>query len=155
IGRGGTEYGAYIGNTAAQVQRNIHAVRECLRRRVPRLFSGTSLWIEGLVVFPHPLTELSTDNSRVPAVRLEETAQRICQHQPRRTLLADDVIDVTAALLQERVALVHLARSAQAVVELALALPVVLALLFGTLALSRVVQAHSAIVAVAHEVARA
>jgi hypothetical protein len=46
-------------------------------------------------------------------------------------------------------------RSAQAVVELALALPIVLALLFGTLALSRIVQAHSAIVILAHEVARA
>lgn len=48
-----------------------------------------------------------------------------------------------------------LARSAQALVEMALALPVVLALVFGTVALSRVVQAHSAIVAIAHEVARA
>jgi hypothetical protein len=155
IGRGGTPYGAYIGDPAAQAQRNIRAVRDCLRRRVPDLFRGPGLWIEGLLVFPHPDTDLSTDHSRVPAVYLEDTVQHICVHRPTRALEAQDVINVTAALLEERHLGVRLASSAQAVVELALALPIVLTLLFGTLALSRVVQAHSAIVALAHEVARA
>jgi hypothetical protein len=46
-------------------------------------------------------------------------------------------------------------RSAQATAELALVLPVVLALVFGVLALSRFVQAQTAVVTVAHEAARA
>jgi Flp pilus assembly protein TadG len=41
------------------------------------------------------------------------------------------------------------------VVEVALALPLVLGLLLGTLALSRLIQAQTAVVAVAHEAARA
>jgi len=155
VGRAGTPYGAYIGDPAAQVQRNIYAVRECLRRRLPHLFRGTPLWIEGLVVFPHPATELDTEHSAIPAVRLQDTSQRICAHQPRRALQADEIIDITAALLQERLIGLKLARSAQAVVELALVLPVLLALVFGILALSRIVQAHSALVTIAHEVARA
>jgi hypothetical protein len=155
IGRAGTPYVAFIGDPATQAQRNIHAVRDCLRRRAPHLFRGPALWIEGLLVFPHPDTDLSADHSRVPAVHLEDTVHYICAHQPRRVLNTQEVIDVTAALLEERHAGLRLASSAQAVVELALALPIVLALLFGTLALSRVVQAHSAIVVLAHEVARA
>ena len=39
--------------------------------------------------------------------------------------------------------------------ELTLALPLVLALLFGTIALSRVIQAQTVVVAIAHEAARA
>jgi len=154
IGRGGTSYVAYIGDPAAQVQRNIYAVRECLRRRLPHLYSGRPLWLEGVLVFPHPRTELVTEHSRVPAVRLADLTPRICGHQPRRTLEPVDVADITEVLLAESHAR-PLARSAQAVVEMALALPIVLALVFGTVALSRVVQAHAAIVAVAHEVARA
>jgi hypothetical protein len=155
VGRAGTPYGAYIGDPAAQVQRNIYAVRECLGRRVPRLFHGTPVWIEGLVVFPHPATQLDTENSAIPAVRLQDTSQRICLHQPRRPLQAQEVVAITAALLQERRNRLPLARTAQAVVELALVLPVLLALIFGILGLSRIVQAHSALVTVAHEVARA
>jgi hypothetical protein len=66
---------------------------------------------------------------------------------------------VVEALLsegQERGLFVMQARqSAQAMVEAALAVPLVLALLCGTVALSRLIQAHTAIVAVAHETARA
>jgi len=155
VGRAGTPYGAFIGDPAAQVQRNIYAVRECLQRRVPRLFRGTPLWIEGLVVFPHPATQLDTEHSAIPAVRLQDTPQRIRAHQPRRALEGQEIIDIAAALLQERRKGLLLKRSAQAVVELVLALPVLLALVFGILALSRIVQAHSALVTVAHEVARA
>jgi hypothetical protein len=154
IGRGGTSYMAYIGDPAAQAQRNIYAVRECLHRHLPQLFGAQALWVEGLLVFPHPRTELATEHSRIPAVRLDDLTARICQHQPRRPLAAQDVLDITRVLLSARHAR-PLAFSAQALVEMALALPVLLALLFGTLALSRVVQAHSAIVAIAHEVARA
>src|SRR6266536_4015471 len=102
IGRGGKSYVAYIGDPAAQVQRNIYAVRECLRRRLPHLFRGTPLWIEGLVVFPHPATELDTEHSAIPAVRLQDTSQRICAHQPRRALQADEIIDITARFWQRR-----------------------------------------------------
>jgi hypothetical protein len=154
IGRGGTSYVAYIGDPAAQVLRNMHAVREALRRRLPHLYARPALWLEGLLVFPHPRTELATEHSRIPAVRLSELTQRIREHQPRRRLHAADVSAICDALLSESHAR-PLARSAQALVEMALVLPVVLALVFGTVALSRVVQAQSAIVAVAHEVARA
>jgi hypothetical protein len=155
VGRAGTPYGAYIGDPATQVRRNIHAVRDCLRRRAPQLFLGQGLWIEGLVVFAHPATQFATEHSRVPAVRLAEAAARIRGHRPRRPLEPAEIIAITAALLEERRTMVPLARSAQAVVELALVVPFLLSLVFGTLALSRVVQAHSAIVTIAHEVARA
>jgi hypothetical protein len=159
VGRAGTPYAAYIGDPAAQVLRNIHAVRECLRLRLPGHFGRRSLWIEGLVVFPHPRTELATQHSRVPAIRLEHATPLICTHNPKRALDADEVEAVVDALLvegQARGFVIDLAaQSAQALVELALALPLVLALLFGTLALSRVVQAQTAVVALAHEAARA
>jgi hypothetical protein len=159
VGRAGTPYAAYIGDPAAQVLRNIHAVRECLRQRLPGRFGRRSLWVEGLVVFPHPRTELATEHSRVPAIRLEHAAAHICTHVPRRALGADEVDAVVDALLvegQARGFIVDLAeQSAQALVEVALVLPLVLALLFGTLALSRVVQAQTAVVAIAHEAARA
>src|SRR5436853_536222 len=51
--------------------------------------------------------------------------------------------------------LVPAAQSAQALVELALMLPLVLGIVFGTIALSRLIQAQTAVVAVAHEAARA
>ncbi len=159
IGRAGARYAAYIGDPAAQAQRNIFAVRDCLRRRVPGLFRGTPLWIEGVVVFPHPRTELATEHSRVPAMRLDQAVPQICLHVPQRPLQPDEVEAVVDALLVEgqerRLAVAENAQSAQALVEAALALPVVLSLLFGTLALSRVVQAQTAVVAVAHEAARA
>jgi len=155
VGRAGTAYGAYIGDPARQVQRNIHAVRQCLKRRLPHLFWNTPLWIEGMVVFPHPDTVLAAEHSRVPAFKLDDIARRICGHRPRRALQPQDVVDVTAALLQERLTGFRLARGAQAIVELALVMPVLVSLVFGVVALSRVVQAHSAIVGIAHEVARA
>jgi len=159
VGRAGTRYEAYIGDPATQVQRNIFAVRNCLRQHIPNLFRGTSLWIEGLVVFAHPRTELSAEHSRVPAVRLEEAVARICLHTPRRPLRPAEVESVVQALLDEaherRQPVSQRAQSAQALVEAALTLPLVLSLLFGTLALSRVVQAQTAVVAVAHEAARA
>ncbi|MCA1648282.1 MAG: NERD domain-containing protein [Chloroflexi bacterium] len=159
VGRGGTPYAAYIGNPAAQVQRNIYAVRDCLRRRVPSLFGGRPLWIEGLIVFAHPRTDLVAEHSRVPAVRLDQAVPEICGHLPQRPLQTEQIEVVVDALLvegQERqLAVVEHAQSAQALVETALVLPVVLSLLFGTLALSRVVQAQTAVVAVAHEAARA
>jgi hypothetical protein len=159
IGRAGTQYAAYIGDPAAQVQRNIFAVRDCLRRHVPGLFGRTPLWIEGLVVFPHPRTELVAEHSRVPAMRLDQAASHICLHVPQRPLQVDEIEHVVDALLvegNERGARpVPRAQSAQAMVEAALALPVVLALLFGTLAVSRLVQAQTGLVSVAHEAARA
>ena len=159
VGRAGTQYEAYIGDPAAQVQRNIFAVRNCLRQQIPSLFDGTPLWIEGLVVFAHPRTELTADHSRVPAVRLDEAVARICLHSPRRTLQPAEVEAVVNALLVEanerRLLLSHRVQSAQALVEAALTLPIVLSLVFGTLALSRIVQAQTAVVAVAHEAARA
>ncbi len=154
IGRAGTSYVAYIGDPAAQVQRNIYAVRDCLRRRLPHLYAGRPLWLEGILVFPHPRTELASEHSRIPAVRLADLAPSIRGYQPRRMLRPSDVGQIAEVLLGESHAR-PLARSAQALVEMALALPVVLTLVFGTVALSRVVQAHSAIVAIAHEVARA
>jgi hypothetical protein len=159
VGRAGTPYAAYIGDPAAQVLRNIHAVRECLRQRLPGRFGRRSLWVEGLVVFPHPRTELAAEHSRVPAIRLEHAITRICNHTPKRALDADEIEAVVDALLiegQARGFVIDLAaQSAQAMVELALTLPLVLALLFGTLALSRVVQAQTAVVSLAHEAARA
>ncbi|MBV9578104.1 MAG: NERD domain-containing protein [Chloroflexi bacterium] len=157
IGRGGTAYPAYIGDPAAQVQRNIFAVRQTLRKRLPDLVRGTPLWIEGLVVFPHPKTELETDNSRVPAVLLSDATLRICTHSPRRRLQSDEVDAVVRALIAEaRTWHSPPARqSAQALVELALLLPVVLTLVFGTIGVSRYVQTRAAVVAVAHESARA
>jgi hypothetical protein len=46
-------------------------------------------------------------------------------------------------------------QSAQALVEMELLLPVVLALVFGTVAISRIVQTRTAVIAVAQEAARA
>jgi hypothetical protein len=159
VGRAGTPYKAYIGDPAAQIQRNIFAVRNCLRSGLPNLFRGTPLWIEGLVVFAHPRTELTAEHSQVPAVRLDEAVARICLHSPRRPLQPAEVAAVVEVLLIEaderRLPVSHRAQSAQALVEAALTLPLVLSLLFGTLALSRVVQAQTAVVAVAHEAARA
>jgi hypothetical protein len=157
VGRAGTAYDAYIGDPATQVQRNIFAVRQVLRKRLPDLFGRTSLWIEGLVVFAHPNSQLDTRYSRVPAVLLEDAAQRICSHTPRRGLQPAEVEAVVAALLEEARAdpLRAARRSAQALVELALMLPVVLALVFGTIVVSRLVQTRTAVIAVAHEAARA
>jgi Nuclease-related domain/TadE-like protein len=159
VGRAGTPYAAYIGDPAAQVQRNIFAVRDSLRTHLPGLFRRPPLWIEGLVVFPHPRTELDVEHSRVPAMRLDQATSHICLHVPPRPLQPHEVDEVVDALLvegQERTQPVgQRAQSAQALVEVALGLPLVLALLFGTLAISRVVQAQTAIVAVAHEAARA
>jgi hypothetical protein len=156
VGRAGTRYDAYIGDPAAQVQRNIFAVHTCLRRRIPGLFRGRPLWIEGLVVFPHPRTELTAEHSRVPAVRLDAAVAHICRHSPRRPLQPDEVAAVVEALLVEAdERRVPVSQSAQALVEAALALPLVLSLVFGTLALSRIIQAQTAVVAVAHEAARA
>jgi hypothetical protein len=159
VGRAGTPYAAYIGDPAAQVQRNILAVRDCLRTHLPGLFRPPPLWIEGLVVFPHPRTELDAEHSRVPAMRLDQAAPHICLHVQPRPLQPREVEEVVEALLvegQERPrVVVQRAQTAQALVEMALALPVVLALLFGTLAISRVVQAQTAVVALAHEAARA
>src|SRR5438445_118671 len=101
IRRGGTPYAAYIGDPAAQVQRNIFAVRESLRTRLPGLFQRSPLWIEGLVVFAHPRTELQAEHSRVPAVRLEEAAPRISLHVPQRWLRDAEVDQVVEALLAD------------------------------------------------------
>lgn len=157
IGRAGTQYPAFVGDPASQALRNVMALRNYLRSRVPRLFDrGNPLWIDGLLVFPHPRTELDTAHSPVPALRLADVVPYICSHTPRRGLQRHEVEAIVAALLAEtewrpRPA----AQSAQALVELALGVPIVLALLFGTVALSRIVQAHSAVVVIAHEVARA
>ena len=158
IGRGGTAYSAYIGDPAAQVQRNIFAVRQALRHRVPAFVARAPLWVEGLVVFAHPDTQLETASSRVPAVLLDQVTQRICLHAPRRPLQPKEVDLIVAALLDEGRAGERagaLRQTAQALVELALLLPLVLVLLFGTVALSRIVQARTAVIAVAHEAARA
>jgi hypothetical protein len=155
-GRSGA-YAAYIGDPALQVQRNIQSVRRCLEAGVPGLFrSASPLWIEGLIVFPHPRTELETSHSRVPAVRLEDAVPTICQHVPRRSLRPPEVEEVVEALLNTTGALKSaVAQPAQAVLEMVLALPIILGLLFGILAVSRVVQAQSSLVAVVHESARA
>jgi hypothetical protein len=92
-------------------------------------------------------------------MRLDQATSHICLHVPLRPLQAHEVEKVVDALLvegQERThQVVPSVQSAQALVELALGLPLVLALLFGTLAISRLVQAQTAVVAVAHEAARA
>lgn len=157
VGRAGTSYPAYIGDPAAQVQRNIFAVRQALGARLPRLVQDTQLWIEGLVVFPHPRTELETDNSRVPAVPLDEVVRSICLHTPSRPLEPAEVDAILAALLTEAQVdrSPRTRQSAQALVELALALPLVLTLVFGTMAVSRLVQTQTAVIAVAQEAARA
>jgi hypothetical protein len=156
MGRAGTPYAAFIGDPAAQAQRNIMAIRNTLRERLPRLFQVRGLWIEGALVFPHQAAELDTSYSRVPAMRLEAVSGYICSHVPQRPLAPGEVDAIADALLDEvgwpgeRMAV-----TAQAMVELALGLPVVLGLLFGTVVLSRVVQAQTAVVAVANEAARA
>jgi Flp pilus assembly protein TadG len=155
-GRGG-RYAAYIGDPAAQVLRNVHAVRRVLHGALPWLFQGAPLWIEGLIVFPHPKTELAATHSRVPAVRLEEAARTICQHQARRRLGPGEVDEVLDSLLNgaEGAPRLRTAQSAQALIEVALALPVVLLVLVGVVGLSRLVQAQSGLVTVVHEAARA
>jgi Flp pilus assembly protein TadG len=157
IGRAGTPYAAYIGDPAAQVQRNIVAVRECLRSRMPRLFRGRPLWVQGMVVFAHPRTVLEAEHSRVPAVVLDRAAERICAHRSQRSLQPREVQALVDALLEEgsREQFAFARQSAQAVVEIALLLPVLLGLACGTVALSRLVQAQTAVTAVAHEAARA
>jgi Flp pilus assembly protein TadG len=157
FGRAGASYSAYIGNPATQVQRNIFAVRQCLRRRLPHLFHGTPLWIEGLIVFPHPRTELQTERSRVPAVLVDQAAAHMCLHSPQRRLQRAEVDAVLEALLTERQTerAVATSQSAQALVELALILPLILSLALGALAVSRVVQTQASVIAVAQSAARA
>jgi hypothetical protein len=157
-GRAGTTYPAYIGDPAAQIQRNIFALRHALRRRLPDLFIRTPLWIEGLVVFPHSGTQLDASGSKVPAVVLEDVTQRIRTYRPRRFLAPGEVDHIVAALLEEGHgvdAVPPMRQTAQALVELALVLPLVLGVLLGTVAVSRIVQARTAVIAVAHEAARA
>jgi hypothetical protein len=157
-GRAGAEYSAYIGDPAAQVQRNIFSVRQALRRRLPALLVRVPLWIEGMVVFAHPETSLEASASRIPAVVLGDAVPRITSHTPRRRLEPAEVDQIVAALLDEGRAggaPVALRQSAQALVELVLLLPMVLVLLFGTVALSRIVQARTAVIGVAQEAARA
>ena len=129
VGRAGTPYAAYIGDPAAQVQRNIFAVRDCLRTELPGLFRRPPLWIEGLVVFPHPRTELDAEHSRVPAMRLDQATSHICLHVPQRPLQPHEVEEVVDILLvegQERLRrAVQRVQSAQALVEVALVLPIV------------------------------
>jgi hypothetical protein len=89
---------------------------------------------------------------------LEAAAPYICSHSPRRARAPPEVDSVTTALLDEGklgAARVPQAQGAQALVEVALALPLILGLLFGTLALSRIVKAQIGVIAVAHEAARA
>jgi Nuclease-related domain/TadE-like protein len=162
VGRAGTPYAAYIGDPAAQVQRNIFTVRTSLRKRLPELFGGVPLWIESLIVFPHPRSELDVEHSRIPAMHIEQAAAYVRLFVPQRGLQPDEVDQVVDALLveggeRERAAVETTvgAQRAQALVEVALLLPVILALVFGTLALSRLIQAQTALVAVAHEAARA
>jgi Nuclease-related domain/TadE-like protein len=157
LGRAGTRYPAYIGDPAAQAQRNIMALRNYLRQRLPMLFEpGRGLWIEGLLVFPHPRTELDTEHSPIQALRLEDVSRHIASHSPRRLLQAPEVDAVVSVLVAESQGQPQpMARSAQALVEIAIGLPLVLGLLFGTVALSRILQAQTAVVALVHEVARA
>jgi hypothetical protein len=92
-------------------------------------------------------------------MRLDQATSHICLHVPQRQLQPDEVEEVVDILLvagRERPRrAVPRAQSAQALVEVALALPIIVGLLFGTLAISRVVQAQTAVVAVVHEAARA
>jgi hypothetical protein len=157
LGRNGAERTAYIGDPAAQVQRNIFVLRRALRRRLPDFVRRTPFWIEGLVVFPHPQTELQTDGSRVPTVLLGDACPRICTHLPRRRLQPREVDTIVAALLGEARQRrdVPVRQRAQALAELALVLPLVLLLAFGTVGVSRYVQASVAVIGVAHEAARA
>jgi hypothetical protein len=158
-GRDGDMYTAFIGNPAAQVHRNIIAARRLLHDRLPNLFFGTPLWIEGLLVFPHPRTELAAERSRIAAVRLEDAAPWIRHHVPRRPLPPQEVDEIVDVLLAEGRAtgfeVAPLAQSAQALVEAALAIPLVLVLLFGVVALSRIVHTETALITLAHESARA
>jgi hypothetical protein len=158
-GRAGIEFPAYIGNPALQVQRNIYGVRECLRTSVPSLFYGTSLWIEGLVVFPHPRAELDTEHSRVAALHLEDAVDYICAYQPRRGLEPSEVDAVVAQLLRQgdertRPPLM-LPQRAQALAEVALVVPLLVVIALGVVALTRIVQAQTAVIVLAHEAARA
>jgi hypothetical protein len=157
VGRAGGKYDAYIGDPAKQVQRNIFAVRQALHQRLPDLFSSTGLWLEGLVVFPHPRTELQAEASRVPAVVLEDVTRRICLHVPRRVLRREEIDAIVAALLEEARSQPSpfTRQSAQALAEIAIVLPVVLLLVFGTIGVSRVGLYRTAAIAVAHEAARA
>jgi hypothetical protein len=155
-GRGGTPYDAFIGDPATQVERNIRAVRETIESRANRLARSTQLWIEGLIVFAHPDVELRAERSRVPAARLDDVASMITSHVPRRSLHPREVEQLASTLLGAmRAPRPFALQRAQAVVELALVLPVLLGLVFGVVALSRVVQAQLALVAVVEETARA
>jgi hypothetical protein len=155
-GRGGTPYDAYIGDPTTQVERNIRSVRETIETRANRLARATQVWIEGLIVFAHPDVELRAVRSRVPAARLVDVASMITSHVPRRPLHAREVDQLASTLLGAmRVPRPFALQRAQAVVELALVLPVLLGLVFGVVALSRVVQAQLALVAVVEETARA
>lgn len=161
VSRGGTVYPAYIGDPAAQVQRNIFAVRQVGQTALPHLFGPHGVWIEGLVVFAHPRSVLETTGSKIPAVLLADLAPRIGAHQPRRALSAADVDAVVTALTSARseigrptVPPAQSAQTAQALVELALALPVVVALVCGAIGLGRVVTTQLGLIGLAHDVAR-
>jgi hypothetical protein len=96
----------------------------------------------------------------VPAVRLDDASEWIRQRAPARPLAPTDVDAVVEALMAEsqsesRTSLLTGAQSAQAMVELVLALPIILSLAVGLVTLSRIVQAQTSITMVAHESARA
>jgi hypothetical protein len=155
-GRGGTPYAAYIGDPTTQVERNIRSVRQTIETRANRLARSTQVWIQGLIVFAHPDVELRAERSRVPAARLVDVPSIITAHVPRRPLHPREVDRLASTLLSAmRAPRAFALQRAQALVELALVLPVVLGLVFGVVVLSRVVQAQLALVAVVEETARA
>ncbi len=154
-GRGGTPYAAFIGDPATQAERNIRAVRAVLNGRGGQSVRHRDVWITGLIVFAHPDVDLSVGNSRVAALVLDDLVVTIVSHTPRRALLPRDVDELVDALLADGAAGVPAKQSAQAVVELALVLPALLAVVFGIVVVSRLVQTQMALVAVAQEAARA
>ncbi|GAC1317998.1 MAG: hypothetical protein NVSMB2_12400 [Chloroflexota bacterium] len=158
-GPGGQTFPAFIGDPVVQVQRNIFAVRQTLQPRLPQLFGTSGLWIEGLVVFAHPRSVLQANASRVPAVLVSDLLPRICSHQPRRGLEASEIEDVVRVLVdahgQRTTTRGVQTQSAQALVEFALALPIVLSLVWVTVALSRIITAEVGLIGLAHDVARA
>jgi hypothetical protein len=165
----GTLYDAYAGDPVAQVQRNVRALRRYLEGRDPDLCSRTRLWIEGMLVFPHPRAQLDVRGSPFPAVYLEAAAPAILANRPRYPLSPADVSRLRGILSAAGHLgaqgegssapmpgpVVSTAERGSAIVETALVVPLLLTTALCVIGVGRVVQARTAVSAVAREAARA
>jgi Nuclease-related domain len=97
---------------AAQVRREIGALRAFLQQADPELCRRTELWIDGFIVFAHPRARVDARCSPVPALSPDAAVARIRETMPRVRLSPADLDRIVALI--ESVQLNGLVRETQA-----------------------------------------